>query len=327
MLSTGFPRVSVATMAITVSACGGGGEDRVAFTPPPPPSATSASNAQVKIFASPVPGQLASVGASVTGPGGNLDTYPTATSSFGTISTQDSDQAHIRYTSDGFYEVEMPGSAWDRLVAYKGLQDPGPDNNYFQPAGVAQNRGYVVTRNSRNTGYSYSELASWGSEAASRWGYVAIGTLTPSSGVPRTGSASYDGVLSGSVDIMSPDHLLGGYVPLAVDGTVALSFDFGGGKLNGAMTLMLPDGMNPHSVGTYAFKDTVFAAGDTTYSGKFDTAAAGQNYFLGQFTGPNAQETIGAWALPFVFTNGGQTIPADDRTHQAFGAWIAKRGN
>jgi hypothetical protein len=44
----------------------------------------------------------------------------------------------------------------------------------------------------------------------------------------------------------------------------------------------------------------------------------GPNFFLGQFTGPNAQETIGAWALPFIYSDDGQV-------HQAMGAWIAKK--
>lgn len=325
MLSKIFRSFPLSATALVVTACGGGGGDRVQSTPLPPTPATSA--APIKIFANPVPGEFKSVGASVAGHGGNLDTYPTASSSFGTISADDTNQADIRYTSAGVYEVEMPGLSWDRLIPYKGLQDPGPDNNYFQPASVQQNGGYVVTRNSRSEGYGYSELAAWGSASSSRWGYIGFGLRTPVGSVPTVGSASYNGLASGSSDIMMPDHLLGGYVPLGVDGTVALNFNFGGGTLDGAMTLNISDGMNPHLLGTYPFKETVFSSGSTTYSGKFDTAASGQNFFLGQFTGPNAQETIGAWALPFVFTNGGQTIPADDKTHQAFGAWIAKRGN
>ena len=95
--------------------------------------------------------------------------------------------------------------------------------------------------------------------------------------------------------------------------------------LAGAMTAALDDyTMIP--LGTFNFKDTVFAAGSTSYSGKFDTQTAGDNFFLGQFTGPNAEETIGAWALPFVLDVGSSTVAADGKAHQAFGAWIGKKG-
>jgi hypothetical protein len=93
------------------------------------------------------------------------------------------------------------------------------------------------------------------------------------------------------------------------------------------MSLSLPDGMQSIPLGIYAFKDTVFSVGSPTYSGKFDTNVDGDNFFLGRFTGPNAEETIGAWALPFLFTTGGETLQPDNKVHQSFGAWIAKRGN
>lgn len=320
---------SLIGISLCLGACGGGGgnEARIASTPlpppaPPPPPPPAAP--PIKIFETPVAGEYASIGASIAGPGGNLDTYSTPTN-FGTVSTADADQAHIRYTSGGFYEIQLPGSNWDRLVHYRGLVNPGPNNNYFEPQSTGMNLAFLVTRNSRDQGYTYSELGGWGSQAASRWGYVAFGTPTPAGGVPLTGSASFDGLVSGSSDIMVADNLYGGYVPLAVDGTVALNFDFGAGTLAGSMSLSLPNGMQPLAIGTFAFRNTVFSAGGTTYSGSFDTTAAGQNFFLGRFTGPKAEETIGAWALPFVFSQNGTYVHGDGQTHQAFGAWIAKR--
>jgi hypothetical protein len=282
----------------------------------------------VTIFASPTVGQYASVGASIAGPGGNLDTYTASTDRFGTVSTADTDQAHIRYTPGGIYEVQLAGANWDQLVPYKGLANPDPaTNNYFQPASVAMNYGYVVTRNSRDSGYLYSELASWGSKAEGRWGYTAFGVPTESAGVPLAGTATFNGVVSGNTDIMVPDGLYGGYFPLPVDGDVTLNFDFGAGTLNGSMHLLLAGGMNPEELGSFAFTNTVFSAGSTDYSGTFNTPVAGQNFFLGKFTGPGAEETIGAWAIPFVFDRDNANIPADGQVHQAFGAWIAKSGN
>jgi len=290
---------------------GGGGVGGIASTPTP-----ASIGAPVTIFLNPSPAEYASVGASISGPGGNLDTYASQDTRFGAISSVSADQPLVRYVAGGYYEVKMPGADWDRLITYKGFvpQDPA-NNNYFQPASVAQNYGYLVTEQSRKSGYSYSELAGWGSSAASRWGYVAFGAATPGGGVPVTGSASYNGTITGSADVMTADTFYGGYVTSPVTGTVNLTFDFGAGTLAGSMSAF----MSGASLGSFAFKDTVFAAGSTVYSGKFDTTVAGQNFFLGRFTGPHAEETIGAWALPFVFTGDGQN-------HQAFGAWIAKRG-
>ena len=321
--------------ALALTACGGGGGGtHVASTPtpppsppPPPPPAPPPDPVPINIFATPTVGQYASVGASISGPGGNLDTYSSDTVRFGTISTDPADQAHIRYTSGGFYEVKLAGADWDGLVPYFGMVNPDPNtNNYFQPQSVQMNYGYVVTRNSRNDGYLHSELAGWGSSAEQRWGYSAFGIATPPGGVPTSGSAAFQGVVSGSTDIMVADNLYGGFFPLPTDGYVTLNFDFGAGSLAGQMDLFLPDGMNPIPLGSFAFQQTIFSAGSATYSGTFATSASGQNFFLGQFTGPNAEETIGAWAIPFVFDQNGSTIRGDGQTHQAFGAWIAKRG-
>jgi hypothetical protein len=105
--------------------------------------------------------------------------------------------------------------------------------------------------------------------------------------------------------------------PIAVEGKVALNFAFVAGTLGGSMSIALSSGWGPVPVGDYNFVQTVFSPGSTTYSGRFDTSLSGNNFFLGRFTGPNAEETIGAWAVPFTFGGG---------THQAIGAWIAKKG-
>ena len=320
-------RTIVAAGCLTLGACGGDGVEHLASTPPAPVPTTPTSPPPVRIFSNPTAGEYTSVGASIAGPGGNLDTYDSAAARFGTVSTAEADQARIRYNSAGYYEIDLPGADWDRLVHYKGTVDPHPDSNYFQPSSVPQNQAYLVTSNSRDKGYLYSELGSWGSASASRLGYVAFGQATPTGGVPSVGSATYSGMAVGSADIMTADNLYGGYVPLGLEGTVELNFNFGSGTLGGSMSLSFPDGMNPAQLGTFTFRDTVFSAGSTTYSGSFNTAASGQNFFLGRFTGPAAEETIGAWALPFVFNRGGETLSPDGQTHQAFGSWIAKPGN
>lgn len=306
--------IILAGMACGLAACGGGGGGSLSSTPPPTPTPTPTSSAAVRIFPSPVPGEYVSVGVS------SASSLEDGDDRLTNISSADANQVHIRYNAAGYYEIELPGGAWDRLVHYKGLVNPTTENNYFQPASVAQNRGFLTISNSRDKGYLHSEMGAWGTDlvAAAPFGYVAFGTPTPASSIPITGSASYAGVISGTADIMFPDNLYGGSYPAGVEGNIALNFNFGAGTLGGSMNVIINEGMGYTDLGSFAFADTVYSAGSPTYSGRFASQLAGSNYFLGRFTGPNAQETIGAWALPFLY-------PADGKVHQAIGAFIAKQ--
>lgn len=307
--------VVLATAACTLAACGGGGgSSSLNSTLPPSPTPTPTPSAVVRIFPSPVPGEYVSVG--VSSASSLLEEDDRLTN----ISSADANQAHIRYNAAGYYEIALPGAAWDRLVHYKGLVNPTSENNYFQPGSLAQNRGSLTISKSRDKGYLYSELGSWATDlaAAAPFGFVAFGTPTPTGAIPVTGSASYAGDIAGTADIMFPDGLYGGSFPASVEGSIALNFNFGAGTLGGSMKVIINEGMGYTDLGSFAFADTVFSAGSPTYSGKFVSSVAGTNYFLGRFTGPNAQETIGAWALPFLY-------PADGKPHQAIGAFIAKR--
>jgi hypothetical protein len=296
--------ILLSAMALCLAACGGGGGggSGINSTPPPTPTPTPApapAGANVVIFPSPTPQTYASVGVN---------------SHFSTV---DSDQAHIRYNPGGYYEIQMPGAAWDRLITAKGVipQDPQTNNN-FQPASAGQNEAHFITYLARLSGYQYSEMAGWSDLGNS--GLIAFGSATPAGAAPMAGSATYNGIVSGSSDILQFDGLAGQYIDTAIGGSVQLAFNFGAGTLAGSMTLRTDPYVGPVNLGTFAFKDTVFSAGGVTYSGAFDTAAAGRNFFLGRFTGPNAEETIGAWALPFLFSG-------DGATHQAQGVWIAKK--
>lgn len=297
---------------LSLSACGGGGGiNSVSANPPPtlPPPPVPAA-APVTIFATPIPETYVTVGVarSATAPNDVFDV-------FGVLSKADTDQPHIRYSAAGYYEIEMPGSGWTKLIHDLGNQSPTSDNNSFQPSNVAQNQATLVIERARLLGYKYSELASW-SVGMNKAGKIAFGSSTPAGAVPVTGSANYFGIVRGTSDITQDSN---GFGPNLVDvkGDVTLSFDFGAGTLAGAMTLKTDPYVNPVALGTFAFKNTVFGVGSTTYSGAFTTPASGANYFFGQFTGPAGQELIGAWALPFIYS-------VDGKTHQAVGGWIAK---
>jgi hypothetical protein len=301
-------------LCMALSACGGGGGGDAAFIPqppiqPPPPGPS------VAIFSNPQVGEFASVGASA-----KVSSVIDPKAAVGPISVADADQPHIRYTSAGTYEIEMPGGAWSQLTLYgQGTDDGAVLNNGNDSGGI-----FLFTSGSKDHGYKYSELASYMSADTGGIGGFAFGTLTPAGAVPTTGSATFSGTIAGTTDVVGSDPFDG---PIREDasGSVTLNFDFGAGSLGGSMNLVLSarDGSTV-PIGTFNFTDTVFGVGSTGYSGKFDTAAAGNNFFLGKFTGPQAQETIGAWALPFILDVGSNTVAADHKAHQAFGGWIAK---
>ena len=301
---------ATAAMSFLLTACGGGGGGVASIPPPPPPPEPPPQSATVTIFANPAPQTFATVGvaATKTGSGSSMG--------FNNLTSADAAQVHIRYTSGGFYEIQMPGADWDRLIIAKGVIPADPENaNTFQPASAPQNDAGLVTRLSKTDGYKYSEIAGW-FDSSGRFGEMAFGEATPAGQLPQTGSAVYHGVVAGTSDVVGHDFF-DGYYRTPVDGAVSLSFDFGKSSLSGSMTVGLNAYGNTTSLGTFAFEDTVLSASSGMYSGKFNTSAHGDNFFLGQFTGPHGEETIGAWALPFVFTDG--------LNHQAFGAWIAKQ--
>lgn len=323
---------ALTAVSLVLAGCGGGGGggERPALgapptatpTPTPTPTPTSAV-APVTIFRDPTPGEYASVGV-WTNVGEWVDQYPTTPNEdarITSISSANSSQPRIRYTSGGVYEVQLPGDGFDRLIHHRNVGNPGTDNTLFEVA--SQPARTLRISGSRNNGYRYSEMMSWWRPDldfafTADFGAVAFGVPTPAGSVPVTGSASYQGHVTGITDAKAP---LGGtnhYFLLPVEGTIALNFDFGTGTLGGEMRLGLNEGMSYSDLGTFAFNQTIFARGSTTYSGAFATPLSGFNFFNGRFTGPNAEETIGNWAVPFRY---------DGSTHQAIGAWIARRAN
>jgi hypothetical protein len=279
--------------------------------PPPPPDQPQA----VEIFPNPTVGEFASLGAS-----SKVVDVRDPDAALGPISTADADQPHIRFTAQGTYEVELPGGTWQELTFYGSGQNGTTLNNGADSGGV-----FLGISGSKDDGYLYSEVASVKSYDTLQIGAFAFGTLTPDGAVPVTGSATYSGTVTGTSDVGASDPVAGIYRP-DIDGTVQLDFDFAAGSLDGSMTLGFADANGgPLAIGTFDFTDTVYSTGSTSYSGKFDTNVAGDNFFLGKFTGPHAEETIGAWAVPFTLDTGSSTITADHQAHQAFGAWIAKK--
>jgi hypothetical protein len=274
------------TTAFALAACGGGGGGLASggstpppITPPPPPPPLSEAPA---IIPAAMTSQQFAVMGMVTGDA--FQNGPTIDSSV---------QIKVRYdASSQSYEVMLPDSGdWQKIA----------------PSGTSY-QGTSVLLWPAEGDHQYSRLLTWNDGVNS--GLNAVGIATAAGGVPLTGIATYSGQILGQT---SEHHSDGSGWP--IDGSITLSFNFGAGSLSGSITPNLHQGFD---LGTINFRDTVYSTGSTTFSGKFDTNAAGVNSVSGMFTGPNAQELIGNWALPYH-------SPIDGQDYQAEGAFVGAK--
>src|SRR6185312_11085902 len=203
------PYLLAAASALTLSlgACGGGGGGGVESIPPPPPPPPPPSSPltpqQVAIFPNPTPQTFASVGVAAT------ETGSGATMGFAGLSSADADQVHIRYSNNGYYEIQMPGATWEQLGFAKGTipADPAFASD-FQPVSAPQNGASLITSISRTQGYNYSEMAGW-FDPSGKFGELAFGAATPAGQVPEAGSATYQGLVNGTSDVVGFDSFDG----------------------------------------------------------------------------------------------------------------------
>lgn len=307
---------SAFAFTLTLSACGGGGGGGTVgsmppppTTPPPPPPPPSSSgvpegaNTALDIIDNAPTGNLAVAGVNAPNWG---DANPNLS-----LATGDQPQMHYDAATNT-YEIQFAGKGWETLWT-KDTSRP----DWARQVGVGVNDLTTIAFNEDRQpngadAYPYSVLAGY-TYPVNGIGAMAFGVPTPAGAVPITGAANYDGMIGGISDIYGPGFGIDPYPTLlAVVGTVTLSFNFASGSLSGAMK----PAIGSDSLGVFTFKNAVYSAG--AYSGQFDSSAAGKNGFYGQLTGPDAQELIGAWALPFHYAE-------DGKDHQAMGAWIAKR--
>lgn len=292
---------------LILTACGGGSAGSgvaptPAVPPPPPPSPPSSLAVPIEIFANPVTQEFTTLT-----PGGAQDGI------------------RIRYNATSRTYDVMPGdsSQWQGLRPHPSYSS-NPNHFFaFGPTPLEEMSFFFtfITHLDPGNEYKYSNIAIWGDKVGAYWddaNYTAFGMATPAGGVPVTGSASYSGEIVGATSYRTPDYLVGGTVATTISGSISLAFNFQSGTLSGSMHPFLYDYGDPIDLGVVNFRDTVFAAGSTSFSGRFDTAVAGTNGFNGVFAGPAAQEVMGRWNLPFV-------LPSDGKTYDAWGAFIGKR--
>ncbi|HET6535546.1 MAG TPA: transferrin-binding protein-like solute binding protein [Sphingomicrobium sp.] len=230
----------------------------------------------------------------------------------------------IRYDStSGVYEIQVAGADWQSLRPsstyhsvpehYFSFGPTGDDQNFFQVIATADDPA--------PNDYKYSSLVVWGKGAGAYWdelNFTAFGVATSAASMPITGSATYNGQILGDTDIFEHDYLIGTDVAARIHGSLLMNFNFGAGTLSGSMNPILETFSGSTNLGTLSFVDTVYSTGSRAFSGRFDTTASGPNSFDGRFTGPAAEELIGRWAFPFIYSG-------DGAAHSAKGAWIAKQ--
>ena len=307
-------RLLLASAAFALSACGGGGTE-VGFIPPPPPPAPPVLTPPPPTTAANYIVAATSGSTDYTTQGGFVSYNSASGQSLGTSIAQGDLSFRIRYDAGaGQYQIELPASTfWEGLSLTPGQV---PNTSDFHTADVTYPT-YLQLQEYAGTGYTYSALALWsapGSEAGLSGG-VAFGIPTPAGAVPTTGSATFNGSITGRTTQSSFDSLAGNYWPALVEGSINLSFNFGAGTLAGSLSPTIYD-VDRRALAPLNFINTVYAKGSTIFSGSFDTNLTGTSSFSGQFTGPQAQELVGSFAFPYA---------ADGKTFQATGAFVGKQ--
>jgi hypothetical protein len=142
-------------------------------------------------------------------------------------------------------------------------------------------------------------------------GAIAFGNMTPVSGLPSSGSATYTGKTIGAAITGTSQSLLAG--------AVSLNADFGLMKIGGTLTVNDITSGTPTPWGTLTLAPTAILpvtggayGGINNLSGNIPGGAVATSSLNGHFYGPAANETAGTWSV------------ANSTTH-AVGAYGAAR--
>ena len=308
MLATTCRILFVVASAATLAACCGDGVNTGSYSPLPKPIPTPTPTP------APAPTPAIISGATTT------QTFEVKGATFNEVSfpkydgplTGASDQLQIRYdAASNRYEVRQVGQdGWDKL-------NGGGSDWSTMSTGLAGTDIRVQIINDSDV-YSYSALGRWfelDGMSAKLSGAIAFGTASDAAAIPRSGSATFDGIISGYTN-ETWDWADWGRGLGTVDGTIQLKFDFGAGDLAGSISPKVYANA-AHDLPTMGFIQTIFSKGSTSFSGKFDTSLTGANAFSGIFTGPQANELIGNFVFPYK-------SPDDGKTYEAGGGFIAK---
>ena len=312
-----------ASAALGACGGGGGGGAPVASIPPAPvatptPTPTPSTGWGATTAANYI---VAATGANqqFASKGGYVSSDP-VTGQPRSPTTTEGQQLNVRYNSGtSQYEIQLPASSfWEGLYL---TTSSSPNTRDFRTSGVVSGNSptFVQLQEFSGTGYTHSALALWSTADAQgeTSGAIAFGIPTPPGAVPVSGSAAFNGSISGRSTETSFDTLTVGYWTAIVEGSIGLSFDFKAGSLSGSISPTIYN-LSRRALTPMTFVNTVHSSGATAFSGAFSTSLPGANSFSGLFTGPTAQELMGSFAFPY-------RSPDDGKVYQANGAFVAKQ--
>jgi hypothetical protein len=315
-------RASTIALALSLSACGGsvvGGG--IASIPPPVPAPPTPPPPPPPSPPPPPPAALlqerefATVGIDrrhAAAAGGALDAG---------LAADLTGNVEFRYlAAEQAYEIllpglvagrlEPPGTHWSRgdltVSAVRNGNTPGTEQavvSLYRPT-------------SSDLVLSYTSFGIWDSTVPNpgpHSGLFAFGVPTAAGDVPTAGTGIYDALVEG----VTTDDGAG------IGGQAHLVFDFGAGTLSGYMDPRYGDfsvwSDGTTYLGRYGFTQTVYSAGSTIFSGKFDVlGSTADSFFQGQFTGPQAAELMARWRAPY-------RNPVTQEWGTMFGIWAGRK--
>jgi len=149
--------------------------------------------------------------------------------------------------------------------------------------------GYTLSQVAGSQTLTYSAFGLWGvgDQAGGGVGGFAFGNLTPATSIPATGTASFNGTVTGT-------GLANGNTIYALQGDAQLNANFS----NQSVTTKLTN-LNTLNISTSATGSLPDLTGNSAISGNaYSGAIAGgglRGTLTGNFYGPAAQETAGVW--------------------------------
>ena len=302
MSSMMLGRLLGASAALALAACGGGGGGDLVSTPTPMPTPTPTPTPTPA--GSPVifPAITTNTNFAVLGLEADAHNTPASALARNGFSVRYDSAAQgyfidLPSTDEFQFESSSENAAYWTGFAATGFYT-GTIVNVFKPRATNPEIQLTYTSFGVSTGYYTTQ-----------YGFFAFGSATPGSGVPVTGTATYDAFVRGGT--LNSFAIIGG--------NATLQFNFGAGTLGGHFDPTHELNGVVTSLGRYDFVNTVFGVGSTTYSGSLSRSGINTlGAFDGRFTGPAAQELMARWTAPYL-------PPGSQQVGEMFGVWVGKK--
>lgn len=282
------------TLGLTMTACGGGSTGTSvspgSTQPPLPPVQTNSSLANLQYSETfPLASAVMSLDLTLTGQGENQTFASANISSARTLSynaNNDSFTLRIVQADVNHQEVFAPSDI-----------DAGSSDANFTVYDKSNELLILLNPHAPLLDLEYVTLGGWVSSTASTqrdisFGYAAGGVQTPDSDMPTTGTASYEGEISGT-GITKPTGVL-----YLIAGTIDIDADFGTGDVTSTITVLREDYNTSQMYAPYLFESNGTISGSTNLFGGTIISLDGSNLsgrVDGAFFGPNADEVGGSF--------------------------------